>query len=182
MGFTLVAASDNPLLAPSPGLMIWTLITFFIAMTIMYKLAFRKIQDAIDHRRQVIVESVEQAERTKDEAAKLLDEYRQQLATARSEAEGIVDRARKAGDELTARVKEEGEAQRREAVVQTQQQVQAEIEKAIGELRSSVAEMTVMAAERVLQGSIDTAAHHKLIEQAVEELDFDRLQKVGAGS
>lgn len=182
MGITLVAASDNPLLAPSPGLMIWTLVTFFIAMTIMYKLAFRRIQDAIDHRRQVITDSVEQAERTRDEAAKLLDDYKQQLATARGEAENIVERARKAGDELTQRVKDEAETQRREAVTQTRQQVQQEIEKAISELRSSVAEMTVMAAEKVLKGSIDTSAHHKLIEQAVEELDFASLQKVGAGS
>lgn len=179
---TPLLAETNPLLAPSPGLMIWTLITFFIAMAIMYKLAFRKIQDAIDHRRQVITDSVEQAERTRQEAAELLEQYKLQLAEARVESEKIVERARKAGDELTNRVKTEAEAQRREAIATTQQQIQTEVEKAMSELRSSVADMTVLAAERVLRGSIDSTQHQKLIEQAVEELDFDRLQKVGAGS
>ena len=175
-------AESNPLLTASPGLMIWTLITFAIAMTIMYKLAFKRIQDAIDARRKAIAESVEQAERTKSEAAQLLDEYKQQLASARAESEAIVDRARKAGDEMTTRIKAEGEEQRREQIAQTQSQVQAEVERAMSDLRRSVADMTMTAAEKVLRGALDSSAHQKLVEQAVEELDFSRLQKVGASS
>lgn len=175
-------AAESPLLTPSPGLMIWTLITFALAMVIMYKFAFKRIQDAIDARRQAIVESVEQAERTRTEAAAMLDEYKAQLASARGESEAIVERARKAGDELTARVKAEGEEQRREQVKQTQQTVQAEIDRAMSQLRTSVAEMTMLAAEKVLRGAIDPAGHQRLVEQAVDELDFSTLQKVGAGS
>jgi len=52
----------------------------------------------------------------------------------------------------------------------------------MGELRTSVAEMTVTAAEKVLRGSIDLNQHQQLIDQAVAELDFQQLQKVGAGS
>ena len=109
----LLATTLPPFLKPNPGLMLWTLITFFIAMYVMYKFAFRPIQKALDDRRQAIVDSVETAERTRDEAAKLLDEYKTQLAEARIEAEQIVNRARTAGDELTARVKAEAEEQRR---------------------------------------------------------------------
>jgi F-type H+-transporting ATPase subunit b len=180
--YTLLAAEQSPLLQANPGLMIWTLITFFLAMIIMYKLAFGPIQEGIDKRRQAIIDSVETAERTKAEAAELLVEYKQQLADAKNEAQAIVDRARKAGDELTAKIKAEGDNQRREAVEATQQQVRAEIDKAVAELKTTVAEMTVTAAEKVLKGSIDQAQHARLIEQAVEDLDFDKLQKVGAGS
>lgn len=179
---TPLLAESNPLLEANPGLMIWTLVTFFIAMFVMYKFAFGPIQQALNDRRQAIIDSVEQAERTRSEASQLLDEYKQQLAEARIEAEKIVDRARKAGEELSARVKGEAEEQRREAVAQTQQQVQAEVEKAMSELRASLADMTVQATEKVLRGSLDQSQHQKLIEQAVAELDFDRLQKVGAGS
>lgn len=181
MGTPLIAAT-SPILEPSPGLMIWTLITFFLAMIILKKFAFGRIQEAIDDRRKAISESVDQAERTRQEAADMLAEYKQQLQDARGEADAIVERARKAGDELTTRIKAEGEKQRQEQIASTQMQVQAEVEKAMGELRTSVAEMTVTAAEKVLRGSIDTAQHQQLIEQAVADLDFDRLQKVGAGS
>lgn len=181
MGISLLAAS-SPILQASPGLMIWTLITFFLAMVIMRKYAFRPIQKAIDDRRKVIAESVDQAERTRQEAADMLAQYQQQLQDARGEADAIVVRARKAGDELTARIKSEGEKQKQDAIAVTQQQVQAEVEKAMGELRTSVAEMTVTAAEKVLRGSIDLNQHQQLIDQAVAELDFQQLQKVGAGS
>lgn len=180
---TPLLAETNPLLAPSPGLMIWTLLTFFLAMWIMKKAAFGRIQEALDKRRQTIIESVEAAERTKTEAEALLVEYKKQLDDARTEADSIVARARTAGDELTARVKAEAEEQRREQLEQTRKQVGAEVERAMSTLRTEVAEMTVVAAEKVLKGSLDQNAHQRLIEQAVEELDFDGLkQKVGAGS
>jgi F-type H+-transporting ATPase subunit b len=148
---------------------------------VLNKKAFGPIQRALDARRQAITESVEAAERTKQEAEDMLGQYKAQLAEARNEADAIVERARKAGDELTARIKTEAETQRAEQLKQTQQQVQAEIDRAMSELRASVADMTVTAAEKVLKGSLDQQAHQQLIEQAVSELDFDSLQKVGAG-
>ena len=190
MHLTLIAAAahgeegsdaGNALLAPSPGLMIWTLVTFLLSLYVLNRYAFGPIQRALDARRDAINASVETAERTKAEAEELLGEYKQQLASARTESEGIIDRARKAGDEMSQRMKAESEAYRQEQFAQTQQQVKAEVDKAMGDLRVAVAEMTVEASEKVLRGAIDKDQHQKLIEQAVEELDFERLQ-VGARS
>jgi F-type H+-transporting ATPase subunit b len=184
MNLTLIAAegdAGNALLAPSPGLMIWTVVTFLVSLWFLNKKAFGPIQKALDARRDAISQSVEAAERTKNEAEALLTEYKEQLATARSEAEGILTRARGTGDEILAKMKAEAEQQRQEQLAQTQQQVKAEVDKAMGDLRSAVADLTVEATEKVLRGAIDPAAHQRLIEQSVEELDFSRLQ-VGAKS
>jgi F-type H+-transporting ATPase subunit b len=191
MNLTLIAAAahgaeeggdaGNALLAPSPGLMIWTLVTFLIALYFLNKKAFGPIQKALDARRAAISESVEAAERTKLEAEQLFAEYKEQLASARSEAEGILTRARGTGDEILAKMKADAEQQRQEQMAQTQQQVKAEVDKAMGDLRTAVADLTVEATEKVLRGAIDASGHQKLIEQSVEELDFSRLQ-VGAKS
>jgi F-type H+-transporting ATPase subunit b len=178
----LLLAADSPLLKPNPGLMIWTLIVFFLAMWILKRKAFGPIQEALDKRRQTILESVEQAERTKEEARQLLDEYKQQLAAARGEAEQIVARARKSGDELVDRVKRESDVQRQEQIAATQKQVHAEVEKAMGQLRTELADMTLTATEKVVRGALDAGSQTALIEQAIDELDMDRLQKVGASS
>lgn len=187
----LIAASEaaakdgdkiSPILAPYPGLMFWTIVAFFLTLWVLKRFAFGPIQDALDKRRETINGAIEHAERLRDESQALLAQYEQKLSDARSEADGIIERARKAGDELTSRVKAEGEAQRQEQLAQIQKQVQAEVEKASGELRADVAEMTVLAAEKVLRGSLDRAQHQELIDKAVAELDFDRLQKVGAQS
>lgn len=187
----LIAASEaaaengekiNPIVAPYPGLMFWTIVAFFLALWVLKRFAFGPIQEALDKRRETINSALEHAERLRTESDALLAKYEQKLIDARSEADGIVERARKAGDELTSRVKAEGEAQRHEQLAQIQKQVQAEVEKASGELRADVAEMTVLAAEKVLRGSLDRTQHQDLIEKAVADLDFDRLQKVGAQS
>jgi F-type H+-transporting ATPase subunit b len=176
----LAASEGNALLEPSPGLMIWTLVTFLITLYVLNRFAFGPIQKALDARRAAIAESVEAAERTREEADKLLADYREQLASAKGEAEAIVDRARKVGDDLSVRMKEDVERQRQEQLEQTRQQVQAEVEKAMGQIRNDLADMTVTAAEKVLRGSLDSDAQTRLIEQAIDELDLDRLQKVGA--
>lgn len=179
---TPIIAEGNPLLEPHLGLMLWTLITFVIAMVIMYKLAFGRIQEAIDNRRKAIAESVDLAERTRDEAQTILDDYRRQLAEAKTEAGEIIAGARTAGDELSARIKADAETQRQKAIEDTRVQIQAEMDKAMSDLRIAVADMTMTATETVLRGALDVNSHTALIEQAVADLDFDRLSKVGAGA
>ena len=189
---TLIAASAegaaeggkeiSPILAPYPGLMFWTIVAFFLALWVLKRFAFGPIQEALDKRRATVNGAIEHAEQVKADAEKLLVEYKEQLAAARAESDGMRERARKDADEHVARVKTEAETQRQEQLVQTQTQIRAEVDKAMGDLRVAVAEMTVTASEKVLRGSIDAKQHESLIQQAVEELDFDRLQKVGAGS
>ncbi len=189
---TLIAAAEHgaaeggeeisPILAPYPGLMFWTIVAFFLALWVLKKYAFGPIQEALDKRRATVNGAIDHAEQVKAEAEQLLAEYKQQLAEARSEADQMRDRARKDADEHVARVKAEAETQRQEQLSQTQGQIRAELDKAMEDLRSAVAEMTVAASEKVLRGSLDAKQHEALIQQAVEELDFDRLQKVGAGS
>jgi F-type H+-transporting ATPase subunit b len=185
----LIAASGettgeeiSPILAPYPGLMFWTIVAFFISMWVLKRYAFGPIQKMLDERRATINGAIDDAERVKAEAETMLAEYKAQLAEARTESDQMRERARKDADEHVARVKAEAETQRQEQLTQTQQQIRAEVDKAMGDLRSAVAEMTVTASEKVLRGSLDAKQHEALIQQAVEELDFDRLQKVGAGS
>jgi F-type H+-transporting ATPase subunit b len=187
---TLIAASApaeggeeiSPILAPYPGLMFWTIVAFFLALWVLKKYAFGPIQDALDKRRATVNGAIEHAEKVRDEAEALLTQYKEQLAAARSEADQMRDRARKDADEHVARVRAEAESARHEQLAQTQTQIRAEVEKAMGDLRVAMAEMTVAASEKVLRGSLDAQQHAKLIEQAVDELDFARLEKVGAGS
>ena len=179
---TAAAEETNPLLEPHLGLMIWTLITFVIALLMLRKWAFGPIQEALEQRRTAIVESVEAAERTKTEAEGLLTQYQDKLDSARDEAEQIVSRARQAGDELTSQVRDEAAEQRRKAIEDTQRQVEVEIEKATATLTSALAEMTAKATESVTRGALDANSHRDLIDQAVKELDVDSLQKTGSGA
>src|SRR5919197_1243534 len=118
---TVLAAESggNFLVTPNVGLMIWTLIAFIIALYLLQKLAFPRIGEALARRRRAIEESIESAERTRQEADKLLEEYRARLREAREQAEDIVVRARKAADSLEEESKADAKRYREELMQST---------------------------------------------------------------
>src|SRR3954454_19333733 len=86
------------LVSPGLGLMIWTLVLFLFTMWVLSKVAFPKIQEALDKRAKTISESIEVAERQRKESDELLAEYRERLNEAREQADDIMARARKAAE------------------------------------------------------------------------------------
>src|SRR3954469_12467407 len=101
MAGLLVTAADsggNFLVSPSVGLMIWTLIAFFVTYLLLRKLAFPRIQEALQRRQKAIDDSIDAAERTRREAEELLAEYRERLKEARRQADDIMERSRKAAE------------------------------------------------------------------------------------
>jgi F-type H+-transporting ATPase subunit b len=175
----LAAAAEEEggsfLVTPSVGLMIWTLLAFGITLYLLNKLAFPRIAEALDKRRKAIEESIEHAERTKVEADQLLEEYRARLREAREQAEDIVARARKAADGLTDESKAQARQQREELMEATRRDIEAETRRAIDEIRKEVADLTVIATEKVTRKSLTPDDHRRLIEDALSEVDFSTL-------
>jgi F-type H+-transporting ATPase subunit b len=176
----LAAAAESEgggsfLVTPNVGLMIWTLLAFGITMFILWKLAFPKIGEALDRRQRAIEESIDTAERTKTEAEGLLAEYRERLQEARVQAEEIVARARRAGENFEAESKVDAQHQREELMEQTKRDIEAETRRAIQEIRKEVADLTVLATEKVTRKTLTEADQRRLVEEALGELDFDQL-------
>src|SRR3954470_11654919 len=95
---------NNLLIQPAPGLMIWTLLTFLIVLYILKRVAFGRIAEMLEARRTAVQDNLTAAESARDEAQRLLDEYRQQLAAARHEASQIIERAQRTGEEERRRM------------------------------------------------------------------------------
>jgi len=165
------------LVEPGVGLMVWTLLVFFAAFLVLRKLAWPQITEALDKRQHAIEESIDTAERTKTEAAQLLEEYRERLKEARSQADEIVARARKSG-EVTEREATEAARQRREELLeQTRRDIEAETRRAIQEIRGEVADLTVLATEKVTRKTLNEQDQRRLVEEALGELDFTSLER-----
>ena len=159
-----------------PGLMIWTLICFGIAFFVLRKYAFGPIQRTIDERRERIRQAVDEADNARTEARELLEQNRAILAQARSEAADILAEARKVGDAQIDRAKQEAESERQRRLEDTRKQIEAETTRAIGQIRSEVADLTLEATARVVGKVLDTADQKRLVEEAVEGLDFSALE------
>jgi F-type H+-transporting ATPase subunit b len=171
----------NFLVSPNLGLMIWTLLAFGITLYILNRLAFPAIAKALDRRRQAIEDSIDAAERTKREADELLEEYRARLREAREQSEEIVARARRASDSVAEQAKADAVKQREELLAATRRDIEAETRRALDEIRKEVANLTVIATEKVTRKSLTPDDHRRLVEDALREVDFSTLSREGNG-
>src|SRR3954465_15517626 len=163
------------LVSPDVGLMIWTLLVFGLTMLLLAKLAFPRIAEALDRRQKAIEESIDTAERTRQEADRLLAEYRERLTEARHQADEIVARARKAGEQQEADAEAKAKERPEELLAQARRDIEAETRRAIQEIRAEVADLTVMATEKVTRKTLTSADQRRLVEDALKELDFAAL-------
>src|SRR5215218_10322761 len=167
------------LVSPNLGLMIWTLLVFLFTMWVLSKLAFPRIQEALDKRANAIRQSIESAEKTREEADKILEEYRARLREAREQADDIVARARRAAEATTTQAAQEGRDKREELLAAARRDIEAETRRSLERIRREVADLTVLTTEKVTRKSLDADDQKRLIDEALAEVDFSALSGNG---
>ncbi len=167
--------SSTFLVSPNVGLMIWTLLAFGVTLLVLNKFAFPAIRDALDKRVKMIEDSIADAEKARAESDELLAEYRERLKDARVQADEIVMRARKNAEVFEQDSTEEARAKRAEMLEQTRRDIEAETRRAIEEIRGEVADLTVLATEKVTGRLLTDSDQQRLVDEALAELDFSAI-------
>jgi F-type H+-transporting ATPase subunit b len=181
-GTQVIASSGGFLIEPGIGLMVWTLLVFGATMFLLSKLAFPRISDALGRRQKAIEESIDTAERTRVEADQLLAEYRERLQEARAQSDEIVQRARQVAETHEREAKERGREIAEEAAKRAERDIEAATQRALGEIRKEVANLTIMATEKVTRKVLDDADQKRLVEEALGDLDFSNIAPSGAAN
>jgi len=172
-------SNDNPLLKASPGLMIWTLVIFGITLFILRRYVFGPVGAAIEKRRAEIAQSIEEAERSRDEATTLLEDYKTRLGEARKEADTLREQGRKDGERQGADLVTQAQGQRDRVLADAEVQIDAQTRAAASGLRDDVVSLALLAAEKVSRRTLSEADHRKLIEDAIEEADLSVVASTG---
>jgi F-type H+-transporting ATPase subunit b len=173
----LASSSGSFLIKPSVGLMIWTLLVFGLTMILLARLAFPRISAALDSRQKAIEDSIDTAQRTREEADKILAEYRERLQEARAQADEIVQHARATAEAHDREAREQARGLAAEASARAERDIEAATQRALQELRKEVADLTVMATEKVTRKALDSADQKRLVEEALSELDFSGISE-----
>jgi F-type H+-transporting ATPase subunit b len=145
------------------------LVSFLVLFGLLYFFAYKPILRMFDERSQRIKDSVEQAERVKEEAAAAEEENQKKLEAAAKEGQEAIARAMRAGDEARQRAQQEAQVEAAGLVEKARQEIQRERDEVVKELREEFADLTVAAAEKVIEKSLDKEAHRELIEKVLEE-------------
>jgi F-type H+-transporting ATPase subunit b len=171
----VVVASSSWLITPNVGLTIWTLVVFAISLYILTKAVLPRIGLALDQRRKAIDDSIDAADRTRQEANQLLVEYREHLKEARQQAEEIIERARQAAAAHEREARTSAQARGEQMLEQTRREIEAEGRRMIDEILKDVADLTVMATERVTRKVLTEQDQRRLVDDALSGLDFTVL-------
>lgn len=153
-----------------PGLIIWTLVSFFILLILLAKLVYPLILKGLKKREETIQQQLEEARKTKQEAASLLEDYKRQLAEARSEAQKIINEGKGLGENIRKEIVQKAQQESNQIVKRAQEEIELQKQKALLELQEKIADLSIMAASKVINKSLNTEDHRRLVEEYVAKV------------
>ena len=146
------------------------LVNFGILFVLLYFLAFKRILKILDERSHKIKESIAQTEFIRQQAARAEEDSKKKIEAASREGQEIVARAAKAGEEVRVQAQQQARQDGEALISRARGEIQLERDEAIGELRREFADLTITAAERVIEKTLDKKAHRELIEKTLDEI------------
>lgn len=166
------AAQEKPrgLLDPHAGLMFWTLLIFVALWLLLRKYAFPAIFAAVEAREKALEDAIAAAKRDREEAAKLLEEHRRQIDAARTEAQRLIADGAKAGEKIRTEMIETARHQQQEILDRARQEIGAERDRAIAELRREAVDLAIKGASKVIERNLDDETNRKIVEQFLGSL------------
>ncbi|MDP8948097.1 MAG: F0F1 ATP synthase subunit B [Actinomycetota bacterium] len=163
------------------GLIFWELITFGILIFLLIRYVYPPIREQIQQRQRSIEEAIDEAQKTRIEARELLAEYRRQIEEARGEGRRILDEARKQGEAQRERAKQEAREEGERIIRRAREEIERERDNALREVRREVADMVIVASERVIGRELDRDGHERLISEALDSLEAEVAGPPGEG-
>ena len=176
--FILAAAAEETgpgekknILIPDTPELIYGTIAFALVFGFMWFFVFPNVKQALKAREDRIRGSLESAEEARAEADRLLDEYRQRLAEARSESGAIIEEARRTAESMRRDLMAKAENEANDLVARAREQIETERAAAVDAVRREAAGFSVELAERIVKRSIDRDQQARLVEDYIREVE-----------
>ena len=158
------------LLEVNPGLIFWVILTFIVLLWVLKKVAWKPILSALDQREAAIKESLEKAEKAKEEAQKVLDENQANISRAEEESKKIIDQGRAYAEKLKDQMIQDSKEQARKIVDDASAEIERKKEEAFNELKNQIAEIAVNAAEKILKENLDKDSNKKIVDKYISDI------------
>ena len=158
------------LITPDFGLLVWMTVIFAIVFLLLAKFGFPAITGMVNKRSDYIGKSLESAREAERKLQSLADEQKVLIDNARKEQSRILNEATAAGDKLVAEAREQARTEAAAILAQARQNIEAEKETALRDVRRQVAELSVNVAERLVRSSLsDADKAEELVERLIDE-------------
>ena len=161
----------NPLVQPDPGLFVWTILTFLILVALLARFAWRPLLQALERRQATIAQSLDDAQRARQELERLQRESTQIMAQARAEAESMLARSRSDAEALREELKQKARSEAAAIVKNAERQIQLETARAVQQIRHEAVDLSVAIASKILRRQVTREDNEALIQEALKQVE-----------
>ena len=158
------------LLRVDPGLLLWTIITFVVMMLILWKAAWRPIVDALDARAEKVRFEIDNAERTRQEAEKLLTQHKAMMDNARNEASQIIAKGREEAEKMKNEIVEKANTESRTIAERAKKEIELAKDKALADIKTEVVLLSTEIASKIISKNIKPEDQKALVEEALNKM------------
>lgn len=149
--------------------LITQVVTFIILLVILRLVAYKPLMRMLDERSKRVKDSMEQTETIKEQAAHAEEEAKKRIEAAAKEGQEVVARAVRTGEEIRQKAQQEAKPEAEAIITKARVEIQRERDEAIADMRKELADLTILAAEKVIERELDKEAHRKLIDKVLDE-------------
>ncbi len=164
---------DNPLVQVNPGLAIWTIVVFLVLLFLLRKFAWGPLMRALEARQEKIKKSLDDAQKAQEELERLNRESADILRKAHAEAEEIVSKSYAEAEKLREEMKQKARADADAIIRDARSQIETETGKALRQIRSEIADMSVMIASKLVQRNFTKEDNSELIEETLKQIEAE---------
>lgn len=157
------------ILNPLTSTLFWQIVAFIVLWILLARFVFKPISNIIKKREEKISSSVNDADKLKEEADRMLVEYRQKLDEARVEAQTIVEQSKTIGENLKNELVEKAKMESSQMIVEARKEIGRERDKALASIKENVVDLTLLATEKLIGKAMKEEDHLKLIEESIKE-------------
>ncbi len=145
------------------------IINFALLFGLLYLVAYKPIMRMLDERSRKVKESMEQTEFIKEQATHAEEETRKRIEEAAKEGQEVIARAARMGEETRQEAERKAKQEAEILIARARTEIQRERDEAIDGVRKEFADLTILAAERVIDRSLDKEAHRQVIDKVLKE-------------
>lgn len=168
-------APSGGLLSPNGGVMVWTLVIFIVLLLVLSKYAFKPITKAVEEREKALADAIDAAQRDRDEANRLLQDQREQIAAARDEAQKVIADARAAAEQVRGKMIEQAHGETGELLDRARREIVAERDRAIADLRLEAIDLAIAGASRVIDKNLDDQSNRQIVESFLASIPNSKI-------
>jgi F-type H+-transporting ATPase subunit b len=146
-------------------------VVFGLLLALLWKFGWPAILKSVEDRERRIQQQLDEAERARAEAARLLEEHKRTLGNARGEAQAIIAQAQALGEKERQGILERARAEQELLLERTRKEIEAEKEKALLALRREAVDLSIAAASKLIEQNLDSAGNRKLVVEYLASLE-----------